>query len=161
MKTMAQPRIRRLGKEECEAILARNHVGRIAYAWKNHVDIQPLHYVYNGQWLYGRTSPETKLDVNGRPVVAGGVRGGRGGGDLSVAQRGGARGILRHRRERAGVGGGGVQQGRGHAARADPGNARPRRPDPVPFRTVLFRIAVQEVSGREATPGEAASAAEP
>jgi hypothetical protein len=29
--------------------------------------------------------------------------------------------------------------------------------DPVGFRTVLFRMAVQELTGREAVPGEAAA----
>ncbi|HEX5870360.1 MAG TPA: hypothetical protein VFY65_08095, partial [Longimicrobium sp.] len=33
--------------------------------------------------------------------------------------------------------------------------------DPVPFRTVLFRIAVQEMTGREATPGDAGAADAP
>ncbi|HEU0300920.1 MAG TPA: hypothetical protein VFR37_15770 [Longimicrobium sp.] len=31
---------------------------------------------------------------------------------------------------------------------------------PVPFRTVLFRIAAQELTGREATPAEPLSALE-
>ena len=62
---MNQPRIRALSRGECEQILSRNHVGRLAYAWKNHVDIEPLHYVFDGEWLYGRTSRGTKLVFTG------------------------------------------------------------------------------------------------
>ena len=63
---MTQPRIGTLSREECEQILARNHVGRMAYAWKNRVDIEPLHYVFDGHWLYGRTSqgPRSRLPAS-------------------------------------------------------------------------------------------------
>jgi nitroimidazol reductase NimA-like FMN-containing flavoprotein (pyridoxamine 5'-phosphate oxidase superfamily) len=53
--------IRHLERNEMEAILARNHVGRLAYTFKDKVDIEPIHYVFEGGVLYGRTSPGTKL----------------------------------------------------------------------------------------------------
>jgi nitroimidazol reductase NimA-like FMN-containing flavoprotein (pyridoxamine 5'-phosphate oxidase superfamily) len=68
----ARPRIRTLSREECTAILARNHVGRIAYARENRVDIEPLNYVYHDGWLYGRTSRGAKLaatDATWAPVA--------------------------------------------------------------------------------------------
>lgn len=154
MSTMLQPRIRGLSRAECEQILARNHVGRIAYAWKNHVDIQPLHYVFDGQWLYGRTSPGTKLDVTGDqwwPVAfevdeIEGLFQWR-----SVVVHGGFYAIDEDGAEwEAAAWHRGVDLLRALV----PDTFKPG--DPVPFRTVLFRIAVQEISGREATPGEPA-----
>lgn len=153
MMTMTQPRIRRLDKEECEQILVRNHVGRIAYAWANHVDIQPLHYVFDGQWLFGRTSPGTKLDVTGDqwwPVAfevdeVEGVFQWR-----SVVVHGGFYAIDENGPEWEEAA---FNKGVGLLRALIPETFTPG--DPVPFRTILFRIAVQEMSGREATPGEA------
>lgn len=156
MSTMPQPRIRRLDKEECGAILARNHVGRLAYASKNHVDIQPLHYVYDGQWLYGRTSPGTKLDVTGDqwwPVAfevdeVQGIFQWR-----SVVVHGGFYAIDEDGSEWQETA---FNKGVDLLRELIPETFTPG--DPVPFRTVLFRIAVQEMTGREATPGEAETA---
>ena len=52
---------RDLDRSECDAILARNEVGRIAYSFHDRVDIQPIHYVHRGNWLYARTSLGAKL----------------------------------------------------------------------------------------------------
>lgn len=153
MSSLARPRIRALSHDECIAILARNHVGRIAYAWRNHVDIEPLHYVHHDGWLYGRTSEGAKVDATGttwwpvafevdeveglfcwRSVV---VHGG-----FYVVENHGAE--LRQEEWRRGV-----------------ELLRTLIPetftddDPVAFRTVVFRMAVQEVTGREAVPGDA------
>ena len=53
--------IRELTDEESRELLARNHVGRIAFSFHDRVDIRPIHYVYSDNWLYGRTSPSDKL----------------------------------------------------------------------------------------------------
>lgn len=53
--------IRALSVEECQALLASQQVGRLAYAYKQRVDIEPLHYVTDGDWLYLRTTQGTKL----------------------------------------------------------------------------------------------------
>jgi uncharacterized protein len=50
-----------LSIEECEAMLAANHVGRIAYSHHDDVDIRPIHYVASDKWLFGRTSEGDKL----------------------------------------------------------------------------------------------------
>jgi nitroimidazol reductase NimA-like FMN-containing flavoprotein (pyridoxamine 5'-phosphate oxidase superfamily) len=55
------PSFRELTREECDALLARNHVGRIAFSYHDHVDIEPIHFVYEDGWLYGRTGDGTKL----------------------------------------------------------------------------------------------------
>jgi uncharacterized protein len=55
------PIIRNLTHDEVHALLARNHVGRIAFSFRDRVDIRPIHYVYRDSWLYGRTEPSDKL----------------------------------------------------------------------------------------------------
>src|SRR5688572_26845124 len=52
-----------LDDAETEAILARNHVGRLAFTFKDKVDIEPLSYVYAGGVINFRTAPGTKLEV--------------------------------------------------------------------------------------------------
>jgi uncharacterized protein len=152
MTTRRAPRIRELGREEIDAILARNHVGRLAYAWQNHVDIEPLHYVYDGGWIYGRTSHGAKMEATGyawspvafevdeieglfrwRSVVVHG-------GFYTLPQKGAEWEEAEWKR--------GVELLR----KLIP--ATFTDDDPVAFRTVLFRIAVQEATGREATPGD-------
>jgi hypothetical protein len=50
-----------LSRTECEAILARHNVGRIAYARDSRVDIEPINYVYADGWIYCRTSRGVKV----------------------------------------------------------------------------------------------------
>jgi hypothetical protein len=59
--TPAKPIIRSLSAEECAALLVRNRVGRIAYSQSGQVDIEPIHYVYDAPWIFGRTSAGAKL----------------------------------------------------------------------------------------------------
>ena len=61
MATKKMPTFRKLDRRECDAILQRNEVGRIAYSFHDRVDIEPIHYVHRGEWLYARTSPGAKL----------------------------------------------------------------------------------------------------
>lgn len=57
------PVFRELGRDEIEQILTRNNVGRIAFTLHDRVDIEPINYVFDGGWLYGRTSYGTKLST--------------------------------------------------------------------------------------------------
>jgi uncharacterized protein len=57
----AGPTFRDLTREQSEALLEKNHVGRIAYSFHDAVDIRPIHYVFAKGWLFGRTSPGDKL----------------------------------------------------------------------------------------------------
>ena len=60
-----------LTTEECEALLSRSQFGRIAYVLESRADIEPIGYVFDRGWLFGRTSPGTKLTALGhRPWVA-------------------------------------------------------------------------------------------
>ena len=53
--------IRTLSPDECVALLASQQVGRLAYAFKQRVDIEPIHYVADGEWIYLRTAHGTKV----------------------------------------------------------------------------------------------------
>jgi len=55
------PDIHTLDRSSIDAMLSRNSVGRIAFAHEGRVDVQPIHYVYDGDWIYGRTSAGSKL----------------------------------------------------------------------------------------------------
>ena len=57
------PNFHPLDQADMEALLARNHVGRLAYSFHDEVDIEPLHYVYADGVLYARTSPGHKLQT--------------------------------------------------------------------------------------------------
>ena len=143
------PRFRELDRAEIDEILSRNHVGRIAFSFRDRVAIEPIHYVYDDGWIYGRTQPGTKLTVirhnywvafevdeiddffQWRSVV---VRGGF----YIIPEP--SRGTPKDDevRERA------IELLR----RLIPDALTPE--DPTPGRTTLFRIAVQEVEGRAA-----------
>ena len=140
------PLLRVLGtSEDLEAILARNDVGRIAFALQDRVSVVPVHYVYEGGWIYGRTAAGGKL-----------------------------RGILRNRRiafevdehtelfEWRSV----VVRGPLYLIGPSDRSTYPKAvslirrlmpatltdSDPVPFRNQLFRIRAVEISGRSSEP---------
>jgi len=123
-------------------------VGRLAFSQRERLDIEPIHYVHLDGWLYGRTQPGTKLEVllHNRWVAfevdeVDALFAWR-----SVVVKGGLY-LLR-------PAGSDVEQ-----ARYAQGVAAVRRlvpeaftpADPIPERAVLFRIHVDELSGRAAT----------
>ena len=63
MSPAAKPTVvtRALTQDECAELLERHHVGRLAFSFHDRVDIQPLHYVFDGGSIYGRTSDGAKL----------------------------------------------------------------------------------------------------
>ena len=144
----ATPTFRELTRDECVALLDRHQVGRLAFSQRERLDIEPIHYVHLDGWLYGRTQPGTKLEVllHNRWVAF----------EVdevdalfewrSVVVKGGLY-LLR-------PAGSDVEQ-----ERYAQGVAAVRRlvpeaftaADPIPERAVLFRIHVDELSGRAAT----------
>ena len=71
LKRPRQVSIQDLGQRECRAILRRNHIGRIAFARRSLVNIEPLGYTCVGDWLFGRTSEGAKVaDLRHQPWVA-------------------------------------------------------------------------------------------
>lgn len=63
MKDSPQLQVRPLAEEECRELLERNHLGRIAFSFQDRVDLQPTFYVFDGEWIFGRTSPGEKLST--------------------------------------------------------------------------------------------------
>jgi uncharacterized protein len=145
--TRRVPSFHEMQPAEAKALLARLHVGRIAFSFHDRVDIEPIHYVYEDDWIYGRTSPGMKLmTIRHNRWVAIEI-------DeveslfewKSVVVRGGFYVLSpdgpEHERDA-------WQRGVELLRRLVPGTLTEE--DPVPFRTVLFRIAVQEITGRTA-----------
>jgi len=158
--TAGCPQFRVLTRTECESLLTRNSVGRVAFVRANRVDIIPLHYVFSGRALCGRTARGTRLEeasanFNDSWPVA-----------FEVDE---IEGLFRWRSV--------VVHGNLHAAAE--GDAEWRRDvqgweearrsfrslmpdafsddDPTGFRDILIRIDLAEVSGREALPAPARS----
>lgn len=139
---------RELTSDEMRALLARNHVGRIAFSFHDRVDIRPIHYTFRDNWLYGRTSPSDKLvTLRHNQWVAFEVDEVRGPFDwASVVAHGsfyhvgkeGAPQYLELKDEA-------LELVRSFAPDAFRGT------DPVPFRTELFAIAIDSLSGRAAS----------
>ena len=57
------PTFRELSREECDVLLTRNHVGRVAFSFHDRVDVEPVHFVYAEGWIYGRTAPGAKVAI--------------------------------------------------------------------------------------------------
>lgn len=58
-----QPAFYALPLRECESVLKRNHVGRLAFRHGAELDIEPLGYVANGQWLFMRSAYGAKMEA--------------------------------------------------------------------------------------------------
>ena len=148
--TPDHPEIRAMTQHACVALLTRQRVGRIAFSYNDRVDIQPIHFVYEAGWLYGRTSHGAKLvTLAHNRWVAFEVDEVRDTFDWeSVVIHGSF-----HRLDPDGL----PAEVAGYARAAD--LLREIVPDtltsddPVPHRTVLFRIAVGDMTGRVARPG--------
>jgi uncharacterized protein len=137
-------------------LLRRNNVGRLAYARANRIDIQPVHYVYADGWIYARTSSGAKIemiDPRWWPVAF----------EVDEVQS-----LFRWRSVVVHGGlytlhpDGTAEQGeiweKALAALRTLVPETLRENDPVPHRTIVFRIAVQELTGLEAEPELSATA---
>lgn len=141
------PDLRKLTRHEAITVLERNNVGRLALSRGNRLQITPIHYVYHDGWLYGRTSRGARVDVAGPGwwPVAFEVDEVDGLFDwTSVVVHGGF-----YRLDPAL----GSQKEIYDMALTQVRKLIPEaltESDPVPFRSLLFRIAVQDIEGREA-----------
>lgn len=144
----AKPTFRELTADECHALLGRHNVGRIALAHNNRVDIFPIHFVPDGGWIYCRTAAGQKLEMavhnrwvafevdevhalfDWESVV---VKGG-----LYLLRRDGSD----QEREI-------YDKGLALIRRLVPETMTPG--DPLPDRAIIFRIHVDEISGRSAS----------
>ena len=148
MARQTTPTFRDLAPDEIHHLLAAERVGRLAYSFRDRVDIEPFHYAVDEGWLYGRTAPGEKLttiehhrwvavevdEVEGvfewRSVIVKGV--------FYILNPGGTE----HEKAR-------YQRAVAALRRIIPGTLTDH--DPVPFRTVVFGIAIEDVTGRQAT----------
>lgn len=144
------PALRTLEQAECEEVLRRNVVGRLAFALHDRVNIVPIHFVYEAGWIHGRTEPGGKLvEILRNRRVA-----------FEVDEHDGLfswRSVVVH---------GSLylvdSAGDDEAKRVYDHSVRllrrllpatMRAGDPVPFRTELFRVQVSEISGRASSLG--------
>lgn len=151
-----RPTFRSLSREECEAVLGRNQVGRIAYLNDGQPDVEPIHYVLVPGWIVGRTSPGAKLDA----LVGSFYHVARVAFEVdevdgpfrwrSVVVRGSF-----HLIDPAGAPWEREQWTAGVEALRRIVPETFRDGDPVPTRTAVFGITLQEVTGRSATEGAA------
>lgn len=56
-------RTRELDEPGCRALLGRRSPGRLAFSFRDRVDIQPLNFVLDGEWIFGRTSEGEKMNT--------------------------------------------------------------------------------------------------
>jgi nitroimidazol reductase NimA-like FMN-containing flavoprotein (pyridoxamine 5'-phosphate oxidase superfamily) len=64
------PVLRALSARQCEALLARNPVGRVAFAHRGHVNIAPMLYVFVDGWLYARADAAMRTAIRHNRWVA-------------------------------------------------------------------------------------------
>ena len=48
---------------DAQALIQRNHIGRLAFSLHDRVDIEPLSYVCEGDWIFMRTSEGRKAKI--------------------------------------------------------------------------------------------------
>ena len=148
MTTRPTPTFLEMPRDEIDRILARNHVGRLAFSFRDRVDIQPLSYAFEDPWIYLRTEEGAKVstlthnrwaafevdEIDGpfdwRSVV---IRGG-------VYLMDPVHGSTDEKSYRHAV---------SLLRRVIPGTLT--GDDPVPFRDVVMRLHMDEVTGRRAT----------
>ncbi|HEU4586379.1 MAG TPA: pyridoxamine 5'-phosphate oxidase family protein [Gemmatimonadaceae bacterium] len=147
---MATRRLRfgTLERREIDALLARHNVGRIAFTFRNRVDVEPINYMYRDSWIYLRTGPGTKLTTLARhPWVA-----------FEVDEVDGPfdwRSVVVHSTVYELTPGGTETQARMYDDAVE--LLRELIPetfteeDPVPHRNVILRMKVDEVRGRVST----------
>ena len=144
----APPAFRDLTDEESRELLGRHNVGRIAYTFHDRVDIQPIHYVVSGNWLYGRTSRGEKfVTLAHNPWCAFEVDEVRGLFDWDSVVVKGHLELLDPELGSPDA----YEQGLKLMSALVPGTFTAL--DPAPHRLILFRIHVNELTGRSARPG--------
>ena len=145
--THMPPHFRELTDAESRALLERHNVGRIAFSFHDRVDIQPIHYVVSGDWLYGRTSRGGKfVTIAHNPWCAFEVDEVR---DLfdwdSVVVRGHLELLDPELASQDAY-----EEGLALMSALVPGTFT--EDDPVPHRLILFRVHLSELTGRSARP---------
>lgn len=144
-----KPTIENLTDEECKAFLRRQRVGRMAFTFKDRVNIEPIHYVFRDGAIFGRTQVGEKVDVlSHHPWVAFEV-------DESTSMTAWESVVVQGRIAFPDPEGGSVDQAlfdKGIAALRELLPATFTADDPMPERDMLFCIHILNVSGRRSVP---------
>jgi uncharacterized protein len=146
---MGTPTFRELTRDECAEVLRRNQYGRLAFTHDDRIDVEPIHYVLDAEWLYLRTSAGAKVaTLLHEPWVAFEVDEVRGLFDwTSVVAKGTVYFI-------AGVPGAddpkALQSALAILRRIFPQTMTAQ--DPTPSRNVLLRVSINELHGRASRP---------
>lgn len=147
-----KPTITELSNDECVEFLQRQRVGRMAFTFKDRVNIEPIHFVYRDGAIYGRTQMGEKIEVlSHHPWIAFEV-------DESASMVAWESVIVQGRIAFPDPDGGGSDQ-----ALFDKGLAALREvlptiftvDDPAPERDMLFCIHILSMSGRRSVPTHA------
>jgi uncharacterized protein len=145
-----QPDVHVLDRTECEALLMSQQVGRLAFSFRDRVDIEPIHYVYANGYIYGRTQFGSKVTVLAHhPWIAFEVD--------EVSALFAWRSVVVHGRIEFPDPNGSLEEIARYAQAVE--RFRTLIPtafdenDPTPARELAFLIAVQEMTGRAATMG--------
>lgn len=139
--------LRVISRGECERVLARNVVGRIAFAHQGHARIAPATYVYANGWLYARADRALRRAIHHNRWVAVEVAEIQSVTDWqSVVVRGACYATSPNR---AAAGDAGMAEGR--ALLRDTVPEMSREGQTVPFATAIFRVHVDELTGYRAT----------
>jgi nitroimidazol reductase NimA-like FMN-containing flavoprotein (pyridoxamine 5'-phosphate oxidase superfamily) len=144
------PTFRDLTQRECVGMLARHYVGRLAYTFRDRVDVEPIGYAYVDRALVFRTSPGSKLETLAHhPWVALEIDEVEGPFDWRSVVVHGTMYILHETGSEAEM----------RAYRAAVKSLRRRVPrtlragDPVSFRSVVMKLHVDRMAGRAARSG--------
>lgn len=142
-----RPVFSQLSTTEAHSILARNHVGRLAYVVRGHIDIEPVHYVASQSWIYVRSAQGTKLKAfEHRPFAAFEVD--------EVDDTFDWRSVVAHGTIYV------MSEPRSHSEHADLDRAlrtmrtfipeTMTRDDPTPLRQTIYGMHIDDLSGRKA-----------
>lgn len=141
---------RNLPATDSRSVLARNHLGRLAFTFRDRVDIRPISYNFRKDWIFGRTAPGEKiLTIRHHRWVAFQV-------DEVESDRNWVSVIVHGPLYLLDEAEGQEQtelQERAMAAVKEMDPVAFTEEDPVPERSILFGIAVEHITGREARMG--------
>lgn len=59
----SQPAFGGLDDAEARVLLQRNHVGRLGFVRDGQPDVTPVHYVFDGSWIFIRSAPGAKMEA--------------------------------------------------------------------------------------------------
>lgn len=142
MLTLTSATVRELDRDDIDAILVRNIIGRLAYLREGRIEVIPLNYVYKHGAIFGRTTG-SKLDFlqNELTPVTFQVDEIRTGRDWrSVQIQGDFQIVSPQLGEEIWMRAlGAVRRYQKHALREE---------DPFPERNSLFRVTIDRVTGR-------------